>query len=103
LKDYTITPNMSSNNIIALDATNWKSKEDFYTSYCNATTAPKWFGRNLDALADSFRGGICRITPEKIVVRNLTSKIKDNLGLEFWRTVEEICQEEEVELEVHND
>lgn len=90
-------------NEILLDAKNWKNKEDFYTSYCDATNAPEWFGRNLDALNDSFRGGICQITPEKIIIKNLTSKIKESLGKTFWEKVEEICKEQEIELEVQND
>jgi len=93
---------MELNNTILLDAINWKNKDDFYSSYCNATDAPKWFGMNLDALCDSFRGGVCQITPEKIIIRNMTTKIKEYLGLEFWTEVEEICQEENVKLQIHN-
>ncbi len=59
---------------ISLDAINWKNKNDFYNSYCNATKAPNWFGMNLDAFLDSLRGGICEITPKKIIIRNLTKK-----------------------------
>ncbi len=88
-------------NQIELDASSWKSEEDFYTSYCTITKAPDWFGKNLDAFADSLRGGICRITPEKIIVKNLTSKTKNKLG-SFWNDVVEICLEEEVELEVQS-
>ncbi len=93
---------MTEMNTIILDAKNWKSKSDFYTSYCNATKAPKWFGKNLDALLDSLRGGICKITPEKIVVRNFTKKIKESLGPNFWDEVKEICEEENVTLEVYS-
>ncbi len=92
---------MSETNTIVLDALNWTSKEDFYSSYCNVTKAPKWFGKNLDALLDSLRGGICKITPEKIIVQNLTKKIKESLGVNFWKNVEEICAEENVTLEVY--
>lgn len=88
---------------ITLNAINWKSKDDFYTSYCNITQAPKWFGRNLDALVDSFRGGICKITAEKIIIRNLTSKIKNNIGHDFLKLLEKICQDETVELVIYND
>lgn len=88
---------------ITLEAKHWKSKEDFYTSYCAATGAPSWFGRNLSALADSFRGGICQITAEKIIVRGLTGSIKGALGHRFWASVVEICLDEEVELEIHAD
>ena len=88
---------------ITLDAKHWKCADDFYTSYCAATDAPKWFGRNLSALADSFRGGICKITAEKIVVRGLTKGIKGALGHGFWSSVVEICLDEAVELEIHSD
>ncbi len=94
---------MSENNEIILDAKFWKDSSDFYASYCDATTAPKWFGKNLDAFLDSLRGGICKITPEKIIVRNLTAKSKERLGENFWKSVEEICVEQDVELETHCD
>ena len=41
-----------------------------------------------DTLCDSFRGGICKITPEKIIIRNLTSQIKQNFGSTFWSDIE---------------
>lgn len=94
---------MSNENIIILDALNWKSKEDFYNSYCDITKAPIWFGKNLDALCDSFRGGICKNTPKKLIIRNFTKKIKTNIGLAFWSSLVEICKEEEIELELHSD
>ncbi len=93
---------MSKKIEIILDAKDWKCKDDFYTSYCNATNAPKWFGRNLDGLNDSFRGGICKITPEKIVIYNFTAKIREYLGSSFWSDVEEICEEQEIEVEFLN-
>jgi RNAse (barnase) inhibitor barstar len=93
---------MLVNNTIILDAINWKGETDFYYSYCNATNAPKWFGMNLDALCDSFRGGICEITPEKIIIRNLTKKIREGFEDDFWETLEDICKEENVELEIYN-
>ena len=83
---------------ITLDAINWKNKNDFFNSYCKETKAPEWFGKNLDALLDSLRGGICGITPKKITIINLTKKIKDNFPDDFWSYIEEICKEENVEL-----
>ncbi len=85
-------------NKIELDATNWKSIEDFYTSYSNATYTPKWFGRNLDAFHDTLRGGICKITPEKIIIRNIRPHIKK---YKFIEDITEICKEEDVECEVY--
>ncbi len=89
---------MSEKITIILDAEGWKNKEDFFLSYCNETQAPKWFGKNLDGLNDSFRGGICKITPNKIIIQNLTSKIKNYIGLTFWSSIEEICKEQDIEL-----
>lgn len=87
-----------NNNIIVLDANNWKSKDDFYSSYCSATNAPTWFGNNLDALYDSFTGGICKITPEKIIINNL----KNNFNTDFIQKLKEVCDDGNVELNITN-
>lgn len=92
---------MSENSVITLDASKWKTKEDFYDSYSIATNAPIWFGRNLSAFADSLRGGICKTTPEKIIISNFTKKVKNYLGDEFIATLNTICAEEEVILEIY--
>jgi RNAse (barnase) inhibitor barstar len=42
---------------IILDASSWKTQDDFYTSFFMAVGAPSWHGRNLDALNDSVRTG----------------------------------------------
>jgi RNAse (barnase) inhibitor barstar len=93
----------SPNNEIVLDASHWTHKSDFYASYCNITHAPKWFGMNLDAFCDSLRGGICKVTPEKITIRNLTTNVKNHIGHDFWKSIEEICHNEDVHIEVHTD
>jgi RNAse (barnase) inhibitor barstar len=93
---------MPTSSTIILDAINWTNKYDFYYSYCKATTAPKWFGMNLDALCDSFRGGICQITPEKMIIRNLTTKIREYFENDFWKEIENICKEECVEIEIYD-
>ena len=38
---------------IRLDASEWKTKDDFYDALLPALGAPAWHGRNLDALNDS--------------------------------------------------
>jgi RNAse (barnase) inhibitor barstar len=38
---------------IRLDASRWKTREDFYDALPPALGAPVWHGRNLDALNDS--------------------------------------------------
>lgn len=94
---------LSPSNEIVLDALHWTHKSDFYVSYCTATIAPKWFGNNLDAFCDSLRGGICKVTPEKIIVMNLTAKVKNRIGHDFWKSIEEICHDEDVQIDVHTD
>jgi RNAse (barnase) inhibitor barstar len=41
---------------IALDASTWRDRDDFYDALLPALGAPGWHGRNLDALNDSIRG-----------------------------------------------
>ena len=38
---------------IRLDASKWKTSDDFYDALLPALGAPAWHGRNLDALNDS--------------------------------------------------
>jgi RNAse (barnase) inhibitor barstar len=38
---------------IALDASAWQDRDDFYDALLPALGAPGWHGRNLDALNDS--------------------------------------------------
>ena len=38
---------------IKLDASNWKTTDDFYDALLLSLGAPAWHGRNLDALNDS--------------------------------------------------
>ena len=42
---------------IRLDASKWKTSEDFYDALLPALGAPAWHGRNLDALNDSIGSG----------------------------------------------
>ncbi len=49
--------------VIALDASEWRSAEDFHSALLPQLGAPTWHGRNLDALEDSLRGGVNRIEP----------------------------------------
>ena len=42
---------------IELDATAWRQPDDFYSALLSQLGAPKWHGRNLDALDDSIFGG----------------------------------------------
>jgi RNAse (barnase) inhibitor barstar len=42
---------------IAINGGGWANASDFYEAYLAAVGAPKWHGRNLDALWDSLTGG----------------------------------------------
>ena len=83
---------------ITLDAASWTTKDDFFNSYSLATMPFGAFGMNLDALADSFRGGICKITPDAIQVTNMPDRFRT---ASFWKDVEQICEEAEIVLVVH--
>jgi RNAse (barnase) inhibitor barstar len=48
---------------ILLDASGWRSPDDFYSALLPKLGAPDWHGRNLDALYDGFSGGINRLEP----------------------------------------
>lgn len=50
--------------VISLDASQWRSPEDFYSALLPQLGAPAWHGHNLDALDDSLGvGGINALAP----------------------------------------
>ena len=50
--------------VITLDASGWRSADDFYSALLPQLGAPAWHGRNLDALDDSLGvGGINALEP----------------------------------------
>ena len=49
--------------VIRLEATGWRSSEDFYSELLPQLGAPAWHGRNLNALEDSLSGGINKVEP----------------------------------------
>ena len=55
---------------LVLHGADWATKDDVYDSFFRAVGAPKWHGRNLDALADSISGGsINRVeVPYRLVI-----------------------------------
>lgn len=57
---------------LVIDGTGWTSRDDVYDAFFNAVGAPKWHGRNFDALNDSIAGGsINQIeVPYEIVIKN---------------------------------
>jgi RNAse (barnase) inhibitor barstar len=42
---------------LSLDATNWKTQDDFYEAFFKAVGSPSWHGRNFNALRDSIAAG----------------------------------------------
>jgi RNAse (barnase) inhibitor barstar len=54
---------MSAMKVIRLDASRWRTPEDFYSALLPELRAPSWHGRNLDALYDSLSGGINELEP----------------------------------------
>lgn len=65
--------------IIDLDASDWRTPDDFYTALLPQLGAPDWHGRNLDALADSLYGGINKLEPPFRVVVACTSNLRPDL------------------------
>jgi RNAse (barnase) inhibitor barstar len=49
--------------VIRLDASRWRTPNDFYSALLPELGAPGWHGRNLDALYDSLSGGINEVEP----------------------------------------
>jgi RNAse (barnase) inhibitor barstar len=60
---------------LVLAATTWKTRDDVYDSFFRAVGAPKWHGKNYDALRDSIATGqINEIeVPYRLLVRNSQS------------------------------
>ncbi len=70
--------------VIKLDATQWKSEEDFYNAMCSALEAPSWHGKNADALLDSMSGGVNGVEPPYkiwiIGTRDLSVDVRTRIG-----------------------
>ncbi len=53
---------------IALDATNWTTRLDFYAALLPAIGAPTWHGEGVNAITDSMiTGGINKLKPPYVV------------------------------------
>jgi RNAse (barnase) inhibitor barstar len=57
---------------LILNAADWATRDDVYDAFFRAVGAPEWHGRNLDALADSIRGGSINQVevPYRLVIRS---------------------------------
>jgi RNAse (barnase) inhibitor barstar len=62
---------------IQLDASAWRTQSDFYDAVLPQLGAPKWHGRNLDALNDTLRGGdINEVNPPIAFIIDGTSTMR---------------------------
>jgi RNAse (barnase) inhibitor barstar len=68
--------------VISLDASAWRSPEDFYSALLPQLGAPAWHGRNLDALEESLRDGdINEVSPPfRVIVEHAPPLIGDFLS-----------------------
>jgi hypothetical protein len=66
--------------IIELDATRWKTYDDFYKALLPSLGAPEWHGQNLNALVDSMIwGGINAVEPPYLVRVSGTTMLPKNV------------------------
>ena len=77
---------------------NWQkinSSDEFFDTFLPQVEAPKWHGRNLNALNDSLViGDVNAIEPPYCIVNTETSKIKPEIQA-FYLTVKEVFEEAE--------
>jgi hypothetical protein len=62
-----------------LDATGWKTREDFYRSLFELLGSPSWHGKNFNALRDSITGGkINKLElPYRICISGISRAVPD--------------------------
>lgn len=60
---------------LILNGADWATRDDVYDAFFRAVGAPEWHGRNLDALADSIRGGSINQVevPYRLVIKSYES------------------------------
>ncbi len=77
---------------IVLDGTNWKTKDDFYDAFFKAVGAPKWHGRNFNALRDSMiNGQINEVEPPFTIQISGLSKMPSEVRSKVRSMVEDFC------------
>jgi RNAse (barnase) inhibitor barstar len=81
---------------IRLDATEWKTQNDFYDSFFRAVGAPSWHGRNFDALNDSIgTGQINEVeVPYGIVIANSAAAKREAQAIihEFAKLIHRLAE-----------
>lgn len=87
--------------VIMLDASVWRSQEDFYSALLPEIGAPAWHGRNLDALFDSIGGGEINALepPFRVVVKGADKQPEAMRN--FLSKVEQVFAD--ARAETHND
>jgi RNAse (barnase) inhibitor barstar len=87
--------------VIRLDASGWRSPDDFYSALLPELGAPAWHGRNLNALDDSLYGGVNKVEPPfKVEVEgaeNLSSDMRQFLS-EVASVFDEVRNEARAEI-----
>ena len=66
--------------VIRLDASTWRTADDFYAALLRELGAPSWHGRNLDALHDSLLGGINEVQPPFAVELERTAEVSADMA-----------------------
>jgi RNAse (barnase) inhibitor barstar len=68
--------------VIRLEASGWRSPDDFYSALLPQLGAPAWHGRNLDALEESLRyADINKVEPPfRVVVEGAPRELADFLS-----------------------
>ena len=78
---------------IEMNASGWKSEEDFYVAFFHAVGAPEWHGKNLDALDDSIGAGrINKVeVPYRLILRD--SRLASPEALRFIHDLAELISD----------
>ncbi len=70
--------------IITLDASRWTTAKDFYNALLAAVGAPKWHGRNINAVVDSMIwGGINALEPPYTIRISGRASLTKDVGTEI--------------------
>ncbi len=88
---------------ILLAGSGWKSDEDFYDAFFAAVGAPKWHGRNLDALSDSIGAGSINQVEVPYVIRIAgveSMSLEARQFLERFRTLIDGLKAEGIEVDL---
>ncbi len=80
---------------IDLDASNWRTRADFYAALLPRLGAPDWVGGNLDALFDSLAGNNALTAPFELVVRHSAGMPPEELA--YIRRAEQVFDDARAE------